>query len=285
MFLYQEKDLDNTMLYHYTTPEGLLGILQEDGVKLHFTKFTALNDKMEGKVLQKRFLTICERLYSEKVIEKREVNQLLKYVNFETGKFRCFLEGKWQELNFEDTFVCSFSLQQDSLPMWNYYVKNGSYQGYNIGFRNPYFCCDVSEDDILADILQVCEVLYSDKELEVLVRESQDILKKFGEDLTNLLHDLHYGVLQHKESCFAHEQEVRLIYTANPKKKKQIKYKVKNGVLVPYIEVELLRETVQEITVGPLIEQDLAVKNLREFLEQRGYSDVDIKVSEIPIRY
>lgn len=60
MFLYQEEDLDNTMLYHYTTPEGLLGILQEDGVKLHFTKFTALNDKMEGKVLQKRFLAICE---------------------------------------------------------------------------------------------------------------------------------------------------------------------------------------------------------------------------------
>ena len=285
MFLYQEKDLDNTMLYHYTTPEGLLGILQKEEVNLHFTKFTALNDKMEGKVLQKRFLAICERLYREKVIDKREIDNLLEYVNFETGIFRCFLDGKWQELNFEDTFVCSFSLQQDSLPMWNYYVKNGGYQGYNIGFRNPYFCCDVPEDDINQNILQICQVLYSDKELEVLVRESQDILKKCGEDLTNLLHDLHYGVLQHKESCFAHEQEVRLIYTANPKKKKQIKYKVKNGVLVPYIEVKLMRETVQEITVGPLIEQDLAVKNLREFLEQRGYPDVDIKVSEIPIRY
>lgn len=57
------------------------------------------------------------------------------------------------------------------------------------------------------------------------------------------------------------------------------------GIEILTEKVELLRETVQEITVGPLIEQDLAVKNLREFLEQRGYSDVDIKVSEIPIRY
>ena len=73
--------------------------------------------------------------------------------------------------------------------------------------------------------------------------------------------------------------------SAAPEEKKDIKYKVKNGVLVPYLELKFDKAAIEEITVGPLIEQDLAVKNLREFLEQRGYSDVDIKVSEIPIRY
>ena len=32
------------------------------------------------------------------------------------------------------TFVCCFSLDEDSLPMWNYYTKEINNQGYNIEF-------------------------------------------------------------------------------------------------------------------------------------------------------
>ena len=62
-------------------------------------------------------------------------------------------------------------------------------------------------------------------------------------------------------------------------------YRTKNGVLVPYIEIPFFKETVKEITIGPLVERELAVENLKEFLDLRGYKDIDIKVSNVPIRY
>ena len=286
MFINAQKKLANTMLYHYTTPEGLLGILQEEEVNLHFTKFTALNDKMEGKVLQKRFLDIFERLYHDGKIGKSELEKLEDCIRFDMGSFRYFINGKLVEFNLEDTFVCSFSKAQDSLPMWNYYVKNGSYQGYNIGFKNPYICSRLSDERLIYDVFRLRPIIYSEKQLEEFLRKYVDTIDWTTEDFQRcLMQILCNGVLEHKMECFSHEQEVRMNYTASKEEKKEIKYKVKNGVLVPYLERLFDKATIQEITVGPLIEQDLAVKNLREFLEQRGYSDVDIKVSEIPIRY
>lgn len=286
MFINAQKKLANTMLYHYTTPEGLLGILQEEEVNLHFTKFTALNDKMEGKVLQKRFLDIFERLYHEGKIEKSELEKLEDCVSFEMGRFTYLIDGKVEEFNTEDTFVCSFSKAQDSLPMWNYYVKDGSYQGYNIGFKNPYICSRFSDKRLIYDIFRLSPIIYSERQFEKFLRKHEDIIDWTTEDFRRCLMQIFCnGVLEHKMECFSHEQEVRMIYTASKEKKKDIKYKVKNGVLVPYLELKFDKAAIQEITVGPLIEQDLAVKNLREFLEQRGYPDVDIKVSEIPIRY
>lgn len=286
MFINAQKKLANTMLYHYTTPEGLLGILQENEVKLHFTKFTALNDKMEGKVLQKRFLDIFERLYHEGKIEKGELEKLEDCVSFEMGRFIHLIGEKVEEFNSEDTFVCSFSKAQDSLPMWNYYVKDGSYQGYNIGFKNPYICSRLSDERLIYDVFRLSPIIYSEKQLEESLRKYVDTIDWTREDFwVYFIQILCNGVLEHKMECFSHEQEVRMIYTASKEEKKDIKYKVKNGVLVPYLELKFDKAAIEEITVGPLIEQDLAVKNLREFLEQRGYSDVDIKVSEIPIRY
>ena len=33
-------------------------------------------------------------------------------------------------------FVCCFSLDNDSLPMWNYYIKEINNQGFNIEFSD-----------------------------------------------------------------------------------------------------------------------------------------------------
>ena len=41
---YQKSD----PIYHYTSPQGLLGILQPDNPVLWFSRYDALNDKTEG---------------------------------------------------------------------------------------------------------------------------------------------------------------------------------------------------------------------------------------------
>ena len=98
-----------------------------------------------------------------------------------------------------------------------------------------------------------------------------------------------------KNKAFMHEQEYRFILRI-PKKGNSpvIDFKTKKGVLVPYINLSLNKYLIKEITIGPLIEQDIAKRTLEFFLQQNGYkirndNNIDegiiISSSEVPIRY
>lgn len=131
MFL-NSNELENKILYHYTTPEGLLGILQSDSVKLRLTKASALNDMMEGKILKERYKSVCTKLYREGKMNKKEYEFLMENTKLDNN-------GELKESEYRKMYICSFSLERDSLPMWNYYVKGGGYQGYNIGFSKSFY--------------------------------------------------------------------------------------------------------------------------------------------------
>ena len=281
MFL-NSKELENKILYHYTTPEGLLGILQSDSVKLRLTKASALNDMMEGKILKERYKSVCAKLYQKGKMNRKEYDFLIENVKLDNN-------GELKESEHRKMYVCSFSLEKDSLPMWNYYVKGDGYQGYNIGFRNPFIHCELSDDFLIKRILQMCKVIYSEDILESLLTECVDSVHKSPKSFEEIYGDIYpafsWGALEHKLECFSHEKEVRLIYTASDGDEEKIQYRTKNGVLIPYIEIPFFKETVKEITIGPLVERKLAVENLKEFLDLRGYKDIDIKVSNVPIRY
>lgn len=281
MFL-NPNELENKILYHYTTPEGLLGILQSDSVKLRLTKASALNDMMEGKILKERYKSVCTKLYREGKMNKKEYEFLMENTKLDNN-------GELKESEYRKMYICSFSLERDSLPMWNYYVKGGGYQGYNIGFQNPFIWCELSDNYLIHRFLRICKVEYSEEILESLLMECIDSVHKspeyFGEIYGDVYSALSWGALEHKLECFSHEKEIRLIYTASDEDEEKIQYRTKNGVLIPYIEIPFFKETVKEITIGPLVERELAVENLKEFLDLRGYKNIDIKVSNVPIRY
>jgi hypothetical protein len=50
-------------VYHYTSPDGLLGILNEDGIRLWFSKYDCLNDASEGQEIVKYYQSACKSLY------------------------------------------------------------------------------------------------------------------------------------------------------------------------------------------------------------------------------
>lgn len=100
----------NKSIYHYTSVDGLKNILFNRS--LYFTNVKYLNDKDE----------ILAGLESFGKIFNMPKNEIKKY--------------KLEILNSADQiFVCCFSLDKDSLPMWNYYTKENSHQGYNIEFN------------------------------------------------------------------------------------------------------------------------------------------------------
>lgn len=104
-----KKNTKAKQIYHYTSIGGLEGILS-DG-KLRFTNIKYLNDKDEIIAGVDSLINIFDAK-TEK--DKKLISDIFDYS--------------------AQNFVCCFSLDQDSLPMWNYYTKEANNQGYNIEF-------------------------------------------------------------------------------------------------------------------------------------------------------
>lgn len=278
-------------LYHYTSPEGLLGILQKDKIELHFTKYISLNDKKEGMVLGERYIEVCDQLEKDKKIDARLKEHLLSIPHIEFSEVEIKPDIGEQEVDLENMFLCSFSECDDSLPMWNYYVKGGEYEGYCLGFKGLAEKCIIPDTMRYTD-LSLCKIQYDEKILYNHILKCVEELKrrilkeeKPMEIVNGIRMYLAKGILLHKQRCFSHEKEIRAIFLAKDEYLDKIDYKTKKGVLVQYIKLEVDKTALKEITIGPLMESELAKKNLEAFLKQYGYNDVEIKVSKAPIRY
>ena len=56
-------------VFHYTSPEGLLGILQEKGPVLWFSQYDSMNDTTEGVHVISVYQSVCDELLAKKEID------------------------------------------------------------------------------------------------------------------------------------------------------------------------------------------------------------------------
>lgn len=104
-----KKGLKSKSVFHYTSIGGLQGILSSK--TLRFTNIKYMNDKDEIIAGLDSMAKACN------ASEKERDNLCSAFIS-----------------HGMQTFVCCFSLDDDSLPMWNYYTKEINNQGYNIEF-------------------------------------------------------------------------------------------------------------------------------------------------------
>lgn len=305
----------STPIFHYTSPEGLLGILQEKETVLWFSQYDSLNDTTEGVHILEVYRKVCKELFDGGKINwifyqaVKSVEPMTKAVflshleNLEAGKKTANITD-YCKIKESQKYVCCFSKNRDSLPMWNYYTKEGKYEGYNIGF-----CFWRTKHAGVQDCygkgynFDLFTVIYDDEEKKKIIRSKMEELYSFYEKtpeekvLSRIKNALSYYLknlgLKFKQECFQHEKEVRAILTV-PKEiafekdeKFKVKYRNKAGYIIPYIEVKFPVEIVSGITVGPLLNDQTAINNIRQFSRSRQYlfKDDDIQPSEIPIRY
>ena len=296
-------------LFHYTSPDGLLGILRETGPVLWFSQYDSLNDTTEGIHILEVYQGVCKELLDNGKIDSVFFQAVHDVEPMTKEMFLYSLEQAKSDSSSDPTdyckfeevqkYICCFSKNRDSLPMWNYYTKGDKYEGYNIGF-----CLWRTKQMGIQDYygkgysLDFFTVIYDDTEKKKIMRDKIEELYHFYKDgigentlarIKNILsHYLKALALKFKQDCFQHEQEVRAILTV-PKGNTEftVKYRSKAGYIIPYIEVSFPPQIISGITVGPLLNDQTALKNIQQFSRNRHYllNDQDIQTSKMPVRY
>ena len=125
----------DSIVFHYTSPDGLLGIIKNKKIQLRFGRVDCLNDYSEGQEILEIYRQVCEDLHDEGKIDESFFKKIITITPDTKTWFNLKTEYGTSGRKIERVcYVCCFSRKKDSLPMWNYYVKNNKYQGYNLGF-------------------------------------------------------------------------------------------------------------------------------------------------------
>ena len=311
------------IVYHYTSPNAFLSIVQNQ--KIRFTDIRYLNDKSEGIYFVKVLLDFLDKYRNEYPHFNEVVNNLLKENDFEKIRnlevtninYNESLSMRYRE---QRVFVFCTCAEADSLNMWNYYVNNGEYQGYNIGFRVEELIktFDVPDEKHL-DSFRVYygKVLYLEKEhfaeirrlaesIELYInlslsRGDSDVKKAMAYEQIRLRNYIVSCGPFFKHPKFKSEEEFRVVlviaedsvphgkeaqrYYGKNNKEITEEFSVKRGLIVPYLSVVIPSESIYRVTIAPMMEFDIAKKSIRELLEMEHIESVRICKSNIPIRF
>lgn len=301
----------DTLKYHYTSPNSFLSIIKNK--ELYFTDIRYLNDKSEPIFLVKRIVEFVNENYEKYPLTCEAFYDLIKENNIDDIKNLNINHINYNlnlKYNNDRVFVFCTSIDGDSLSMWNYYVNNGFYQGYNIGFNMQKLLKSFdTEDKSLLDPFFVYygKILYSkkdqDKEIsnlfDVLEHSNYTRLDKFEQIKLDLRRYIDHKGMFYKSEKFSHEKEYRIVlefsdtrvhkdktnYFGENNKQIEDDFVIKNGLIVPVLKVKLKEDSISWITVSPMMEFEIAKNSVRELIDTMGYKNIQIHKSNIPIRY
>ena len=74
----QLTKLETQTIFHYTSPEVLLKILNKDNIELRFTRSDCVNDTTEGKHIIEVYKKLCNELLANKLISKEFFDLVIK---------------------------------------------------------------------------------------------------------------------------------------------------------------------------------------------------------------
>lgn len=243
-----------THLYHYTTMEalvnGIIGLSRETGKELclRATHAQYLNDPTELKIGKD-----CQQQLITKIAEKIGTT-----TNGDTF-------SKQLRDVYDNSFLVSFSENEDSLPMWSMYGGNG--QGIALEFATPI------ETDCHSKWLVKCEY-----DATTMVKRANEILSL---DLKSGLLYIALFPFILKDAAYSYEKEYRL---AGFIPDMPTHYRHKGGLAIPYKEIYFSKDRLTGIIIGPATSQQRVEDSLRNFLNAAGMENVNIKRSSVPYR-
>jgi hypothetical protein len=300
-----EDQAEPELLYHYTTEEGLYGILKNDSIWATHYRFT--NDTTERQGALDFIMKELDQLRIERkiVIFDEVAETFKKSMNGIFQLFDTFLVSFTRDRNIPE--ASDISMEGDRLSQWRGYALSGS--GYSLGFQEDRlkkikFGAENKSDEIPPINLSQCMYLNEDK-IQKARRILQDIFLEFqsrvSQEKTVSGDAAVYGqmpvMLNYIDFCarfkhlsFREENESRMsVYIFDEREYlDKIKYRDGKYGRIPYVEIRLgLKKPdcpLKRIVVGPSPNRDQAVVRLRIELKQMGIHGVEVVPSKIPYR-
>ena len=276
-----------------TVPEKTDIIYQYTNIDALFNGIIVKEPKAEGEEI---CLWASNYLY---VNDPDEIATGQRYANRILNKH--FVEGRNYKIA-EDTdeidyYITSFSTIKDSLPMWGIYGKNGA--GISLGFdreiinrtKSTLYKCVYLDKDLKSKVNSYCKQTKGEKIPKEFFEFYPFILiltSLFNEDkkeaidaIDNFLSFLLFTIYA-KNPAYKYEDEVRLLIQSDVNT--NIKYHVKNNLIIPYTENLFPKEALKEIWVGPTTDMKRTIKSLETYLAHKGFKNVKIISSNVHYR-
>ena len=280
------------ILYHYTEPKGITGILRNRAMWLTHT--SALNDPSElnyGKEV------ISNELDEARDLEKNSIiRNLLYLLSKNLNRFDTILY---------EVYITCFCLDPNLVSQWRCYSNQGC--GYNIGLKfdsNTKLYHTISKSDSHSHLV-LRRVVYEPNEQQSLVRDymkrvvqavnkakdkfrSQEEIDNWlpmaAQEASNVLFDL---ILSFKNQAFEEEEECRLIMAMRADHRpEQLRFRERNGALVPYLQMHIVDETadgltfpLHSVTFGPKLNTETTKRTLNLLLRSEAASGHKVRIS------
>lgn len=290
-------------LYHYTTAEGVQGIVENK--QFLATKSDFLNDKMEFMYA----LEVLEQLIETYIVDNLLGRRLFQIVKEEMDKIAivtpscdvvCLPEK--EQMSF---YVVSFSKLENSALLWAEFTD---FKGYCLGFdyeklvkgfsgRSFLHGTVIYEEEVqissllealLSCIRRATQEGFSD--LETIFEEVPEVneksLREIGKDMAMVCS---VYAMFFKSEFFKGEEEYRFIFSPSMDEYGgQPRFRILDQVFLPYIMVEFdgadTPIPLESVMVGAKNNSDIAVRGVRSFLKGQGL-DIHVTLSDIPLRY
>ncbi|WP_172651147.1 DUF2971 domain-containing protein [Rhodococcus opacus] len=288
------SDKTPRLLYHYTSADALLSILQNQVLWATDTRY--LNDTRELRHGSASMINALRRAANQfnpgpkKTVTDAQTAQAV------TLRFtaKTLADGELFEKNqLGDAYIACFCEDGDQLGQWRGYGANGG--GFAIGFQTDALetlAHELQPDGdtrYIAPVGKPQQVIYNPKEIKQRCKDVVASILAFGPNADPFGtggFDAYRICLPHlafmKHEAFAHEKEWRVLLINNAKR--NLKFRSGPIGVIPYIEMEFGHRAVKEVVVGPGPHPQLRKQAVDQLLETAGYKDVRVRLSEVPYR-
>ena len=291
-------------LYHYTTAEGVRGIVENR--EFMATKSDFLNDKLEFQYAVEVMERLTEKYIVHASLQERFFSRLKQEIE-RMGIITpvCDVEGDchMEGLSF---YVVAFSKLQNNALLWAEFTD---FKGYCLefdytklveGFQHRVFLhgtviYDEEEqmNGLLESLLSCIRNLQDGgmNDLEGFFEEdavvSDTSLQKLAEEMAVVVS---VYAMFFKKGFFEGEEEYRFVFPPliNELGMAKPKFRLLDQIFLPYIMVEFDRKQesipMESVMVGAKNNSDIAVRGMKYFLRSQGL-DIPVLLSDIPLRY
>ena len=300
------SDESEKLVYHYTSAEGLKGIIESSS--FHCTNSLFLNDSQESIFVINLVKKYINNYFKDETntCVRASLGRILDFIDFVSPQIK----------ETSSPYIFSLSDEGDLLSQWRGYCKNG---GYSLGFSKSflgnnakmyqaiqvkYISPEEAKDALSERLVTCCELIkkklptldYDPMTLNDLSKilltpgKSDEEIEQDKAALLKLITDLGLVVAgsifnlmpEYKHSTFHEEKEFRLVQFARDPK--NIEFRCKGGILAPFLKCLIDLMALREIVIAPSSHSEQCELGLKLFLKKHGLEHVAIKHSQIPYR-